>query len=322
MAELRPTRLEDRRLVQQLQHKISVYQSTLQDLQSQGLNACLPAAENTLYLALTRAQRELHAGLIYDADAQLRFVNRQLLYTVCALDTLHYHTACGVNDTADQHKTWEDLPLRAGSEFFGNLRQYTSTAHYDPGIIVNAEPELTLVQTAMLQKNWQTIPGLKVCQALLSSSVTITRRDAVVRERTEASGLIVEIIFDFGEFKLKPIYQLALQRMAEYLLNHRQDALYIAAHADDVGSIDSNRLLSQHRAETVVNFLTNRGVKNSQLQLEAFGESEPRQNNADIEGRQLNRRVNMTILHGGIEDATSAGSMAQREQSLKGETLP
>ena len=49
------------------------------------------------------------------------------------------------------------------------------------------------------------------------------------------------------------------------------------------------------RAESVMNYLERQGVSNDRIVAVGYGETEPRATNATAEGRQLNRRVEISV---------------------------
>lgn len=87
--------------------------------------------------------------------------------------------------------------------------------------------------------------------------------------------------------------------------------VYIAGHADNTGSDAINDPLSRRRAESVGSFLIQQGVDGSLIQTEGFGSNQPVASNATADGRQQNRRVEVTIetLQ---ESARNSGSLLER----------
>ena len=71
--------------------------------------------------------------------------------------------------------------------------------------------------------------------------------------------------------------------------------LLIAGHTDNVGKETSNMVLSKKRSEAVKTYLTEKGVDPSRMIVEYYGEMKPIADNETEEGRQKNRRVEMTI---------------------------
>ena len=70
----------------------------------------------------------------------------------------------------------------------------------------------------------------------------------------------------------------------------------IAGHTDSQGSDEYNKDLSKRRAQSVVNYLVEKGISESQFVAEGYGEEVPVDTNETKEGRQNNRRVEFTVL--------------------------
>ena len=67
----------------------------------------------------------------------------------------------------------------------------------------------------------------------------------------------------------------------------------VSAHTDSVGSESYNQGLSERRAQSVVDYLSARGLDRYRLNPTAFGESSPIDTNETAEGRARNRRVEL-----------------------------
>ena len=74
--------------------------------------------------------------------------------------------------------------------------------------------------------------------------------------------------------------------------------LEIAGHTDATASDRHNQVLSRRRAESVRAWLVERGVAADQLVAVGHGESQPVADNGTPQGRRLNRRVEIVVLHG------------------------
>jgi outer membrane protein OmpA-like peptidoglycan-associated protein len=102
--------------------------------------------------------------------------------------------------------------------------------------------------------------------------------------------------FETGKTKIKEESLPALIDLA-LLLGKKQDwALSIAGHTDSQGAASSNLRLSKGRAQAVAEFLTKSGVDSSRFEVKWFGETKPIADNKTKEGRQKNRRVEMTVI--------------------------
>lgn len=82
----------------------------------------------------------------------------------------------------------------------------------------------------------------------------------------------------------------------KYLLSRNADAkALVTGHTDDEGSSSGNRRLSRKRAETVRDFMVDRGVSIDQIISKGMGPDEPIANNNTEEGKAQNRRVEITV---------------------------
>jgi OOP family OmpA-OmpF porin len=104
------------------------------------------------------------------------------------------------------------------------------------------------------------------------------------------------IFFDPSKYDLKERDELELQRVVNLLKVYPNMEIEISGHTDNVGSNQSNMVLSQNRAKSVRDFLENKGIESSRLQSKGYGESSPQADNSSAEGRALNRRIELKIL--------------------------
>ena len=104
-----------------------------------------------------------------------------------------------------------------------------------------------------------------------------------------------EVSFDFGKSDLKPAFLPTLDKVADLLHRFDRTVVHVIGHTDNIGSEAYNQGLSERRAQSVVTYLTNRGIPWQRLVTEGRGMREPRATNATEAGRQLNRRVELLI---------------------------
>lgn len=112
---------------------------------------------------------------------------------------------------------------------------------------------------------------------------------------------ILKTAFDNLEFetaraKIKEESVESLNELAEVLLKKPDWGLQIAGHTDNVGRAQANLILSKKRAESVKEFFVERGIPADKLFVLYFGDTMPIESNNTAEGRQANRRVEMTII--------------------------
>jgi OOP family OmpA-OmpF porin len=109
-------------------------------------------------------------------------------------------------------------------------------------------------------------------------------------------SLTLAIEFDVDKANIKPRYQTELQRGAAFIRQYPGSRILIAGHTDWTASDAYNLALSQRRADSVRNYLIeNFGIKSERLEAKGYGEAFPIADNTTAEGRQRNRRVELSV---------------------------
>jgi chemotaxis protein MotB len=116
-----------------------------------------------------------------------------------------------------------------------------------------------------------------------------------------------ELLFPSGDWDMPAQAQQTIGKMAPILAPMQQTKIQVNGYTDDVPigpgltrqGITSNEVLSQKRADNVMQFMISRGVKPSLLSARGFGEAEPVASNDTSEGRAQNRRVELTVAGSG-----------------------
>jgi outer membrane protein OmpA-like peptidoglycan-associated protein len=71
--------------------------------------------------------------------------------------------------------------------------------------------------------------------------------------------------------------------------------IHLEGHTDDQGPAEDNLILSKRRAQSVKDYVVNKGVRNDLVTAGGKGESLPVASNQTYEGRAKNRRVDITL---------------------------
>ncbi|MDT8440099.1 MAG: OmpA family protein [Desulfuromonadales bacterium] len=104
-----------------------------------------------------------------------------------------------------------------------------------------------------------------------------------------------DMLFDVDSATIKPGAAPEINRVADVLVNYPLTTILIAGHTDSTGSESYNQGLSERRALSVHNALLNQGVAAQRMTTVGYGETQPIADNTTASGRQLNRRVVVTI---------------------------
>jgi peptidoglycan-associated lipoprotein len=100
-------------------------------------------------------------------------------------------------------------------------------------------------------------------------------RDFILQPIPEEPIALPEILYDLAKWDLKPQYQDSLQGLIQTLDANPTLKVELAAHTDARGTPESNDILSQRRAESVVNYLIERGIDPDRLVAKGYGERTP-----------------------------------------------
>ena len=84
-------------------------------------------------------------------------------------------------------------------------------------------------------------------------------------------------------------------KVAKILEKDPRTAVLILGHADSSGQVDSNRKLSEDRARAVASIFRLSGLQRDRLLLKGVGSDMPRAANDSVQGRALNRRVEIVL---------------------------
>ena len=107
---------------------------------------------------------------------------------------------------------------------------------------------------------------------------------------------IQNLYYDTDKATIKAESYRFLDKLAELLVERPAYRVKIEGHTDSRGSEEHNFELSKNRSISVKNYLVNRGVSESQLTVEYYGEQRPVASNVSEDTRRLNRRVEMSFV--------------------------
>jgi OmpA-OmpF porin, OOP family len=111
-----------------------------------------------------------------------------------------------------------------------------------------------------------------------------------------ATATLNTIRFVQSRPELLPESQPMLDLLLEFLKNNARTRIELAGHTDNQGDFDQNITLSRERAEAVRTFLVKNGISAKRIQTRGYGSTRPIAGNNREETRQLNRRVELTVL--------------------------
>ncbi|MFN8253337.1 MAG: OmpA family protein [Ferruginibacter sp.] len=110
------------------------------------------------------------------------------------------------------------------------------------------------------------------------------------------------VFFDFDKYSLRPESYVELDRVVKFLTDYPHVEIEMSAHTDSKGSDEYNWTLSDNRAKSVREYILSKGIAANRIISKGYGETKPVAANTNPDGsdnpdgRQLNRRVEFTIL--------------------------
>lgn len=138
--------------------------------------------------------------------------------------------------------------------------------------------------------------GVAVTGHVAAVETALSDLGAKVTETEIRMELPGDILFDFDKYDIRPDAQEALGKVAVVIRAYPGKDVLIEGHTDSKGSEEYNLKLSISRAESVKRWLQeNENLRDTDVETKGWGESKPRATNETEEGRQRNRRVEITV---------------------------
>jgi len=116
-----------------------------------------------------------------------------------------------------------------------------------------------------------------------------------------------ELLFPSGGWEMPAQAQQTIAKMAAILAPQQTTKINVNGFTDNtpIGpglmrqGVTSNLILSQKRADNVMQYMISQGVKPNLVSAQGFGDADPVASNATPEGRAQNRRVELTLANTG-----------------------
>jgi chemotaxis protein MotB len=116
-----------------------------------------------------------------------------------------------------------------------------------------------------------------------------------------------ELLFPSGGWQMPAQAQQTIAKMAAILAPQQTTKINVNGYTDNtpIGpglmsqGVTSNLILSQRRADNVMQYMISQGVNPNLVSAQGFGDADPVASNATPEGRAQNRRVELTLANSG-----------------------
>ena len=110
------------------------------------------------------------------------------------------------------------------------------------------------------------------------------------------SFVLEDCNFETGKAILQPSSYAVLDELVAFLIRKDDEKIELQGHTDALGPESYNTNLSQNRVNSVRDFLIANGIDSSRINCLYHGETKPKANNSDPNGRKQNRRVEVRFV--------------------------
>ena len=166
-------------------------------------------------------------------------------------------------------------------------------------------------QYTNLQGQYKQLQQSSATQAAQSSAELAAAKKETAAEKAQIGRfqeaikftLNSDLLFRSGSWEMSPRGKDLIGKLAPKLAPYQQNKLVVNGYTDNATispalkkkGIASNEVLSQKRAEAVMEYLISEGVKPGMISARGFGEANPVAPNNTAQGRAQNRRVEVTL---------------------------
>ncbi|WPO99010.1 OmpA family protein [Pseudomonas sp. HR96] len=188
-----------------------------------------------------------------------------------------------VNDKVVQSEAQSDQQSRWWWPFGDAAKKPAAAGVATAAVVPMPDPKVT--------QAWLDANEPKLREAVKGSPFTVERREDVL-------VVIAPIDSTFNPNRptmLMPITLSPITNVAKVLEADPHTAVLVLGHADASGAAPANQKLSQERAQSVAAIFRLSGLQRDRLNLRGMGSLMPRAANDSVQGRSLNRRVEMVL---------------------------
>jgi chemotaxis protein MotB len=156
--------------------------------------------------------------------------------------------------------------------------------------------QLQQASTAQASRSAADIAALK--KEMAADKVHVSRLQDAIKYTVNS-----DLLFRSGSSEMSKEGQEVIGKLAPRLAPFQQSKIVVNGYTDNapIGralqrqGVTSNEVLSQKRAEAVMQYLITQGVKPDMISAQGRGEADPIASNKTAEGRAQNRRVELTL---------------------------
>ncbi|MDX2188297.1 MAG: carboxypeptidase regulatory-like domain-containing protein [Bacteroidota bacterium] len=189
-----------------------------------------------------------------------------------------------------------------------------STPVSEPTPVAGANPtpiekqETQKMEPVAYKENNNATPASKAPLQGNKSKVRVDNFKISASNKKPSKAFFENVYFDFNSVEVSPAAKKAMDLLVTYYGSHKDIQIEIKAYTDGFGKPEYNKELAQQRAQACFDYFVGRGVDQTALLITPIGEGNFVGNNNSFAGRQLNRRVEFTLI--GASEAYEPEAMA------------
>ena len=142
-------------------------------------------------------------------------------------------------------------------------------------------------------------PGAQVTIDGTQDGLQHVQRDFEDASMTDRGIMVTfdsDVLFPLNSSSLTDRAKSEIDKLVKLLDDYPGASLIVDGHTDATGTETYNQWLSEKRAESVKKYAVANGLDESRVSTNGYGPSKPIASNTTKEGRQQNRRVEVTIV--------------------------
>lgn len=237
--------------------------------------------------------KEIEGKAIYYRDAYLYDYQNQRKYPVL-MDSDNQYLAEPKSDNNDGGRWWLGYLEPGNQQLMSLTFQAPPDSVDNVGIVVPFLLPFARValsgSSGVQQESGIEIMGVEKTIERVLVNLKAEETDTELKLMLDAS-----VLFDYDQADIRPDAEISLLSVLTVIEEYPSAKVRIEGHTDSMGEEDYNLDLSKKRAQSVRDWLIERGCDSERLVPIGFGESKPMASNDTEEGRQQNRRVEIII---------------------------
>jgi len=142
-------------------------------------------------------------------------------------------------------------------------------------------------------------PGAQVSVDGTTDGLQNVQRNFEDASRTDRGIMVTfdsDVLFPLNSSYLTDQAKTEIDKLVNLMDDYPSASLIVEGHTDATGTEEYNQWLSEKRAESVKRYAVEKGLEARKIQTKGYGQSKPVAPNNTKEGRQKNRRVEVTIV--------------------------